>query len=390
MNPQRSALETWTGAQGLAADIRYYGQWMRVEAEAEVGHLYPKVKVTEAMATEREDLTPYVGKELTVIAWLWARTVASPDPMIRGAHVPPSQFVHPVVKEKGKEAIVVPVVDGENGNYRFTVTSSETDANAIARAKKGTKAEGSANFTCLISGAPIAGENIRTEGRARRLGVRLMAVVAEGNRRRIYLEPRKEMEETARAAKPNWKPDVEFFQQALGFRIGNYGMSKWSDLFTSRQLVALTTFSNLIPGVREKVLADACAVGMDTDAAATSRLAEGGSGAEAYADAVATYLGLCVGRLANRSSNLSFWNPGRETVEQVFCAPSIAAGLGFLRMQPVQRFERNFIGQLGYLANFVAVTPTHNLKAQGTVIQQDAAGDTSLLSEAVIATDPLL
>ena len=387
VNPQRSALETWTGAQGLAADIRYYGQWMRVEAEGEVGHLYPKVKVTEAMATEREDLTPYVGKELTVIAWLWARTVASPDPMMRGAHVPlASSFI--LSSKKGKEVIVVPVVDGESGNYRFTVTSSETDANAIARAKKGTKAEGSANFTCLISGAPIAGENIRTEGRARRLGVRLMAVVAEGNRRRIYLDPRKEMEETARAAKPNWKPDVEFFQQALGFRIGNYGMSKWSDLFTSRQLVALTTFSNLISGVREKVLVDACAAGMDTDAAATSRLAEGGSGAEAYADAIATYLGLCVGRLANRSSNLSFWNPGRETVEQVFARQALPPVWDFCECNPFSDSSGNFIGQLGYLANFVAVTPTHKLKAQGTVIQQDAAGDTSLLAEAVIATDP--
>ena len=387
VNPERSALETWTGAQGLTEDIRYYGQWMSDEAESLIGHLYPKVKVTKAMGAEREDLKPYVGKELTVIAWLWARTVASPDPMTRGTHVPlASSFI--LSSKKGKEAIVIPVVDREKGKYRFTVKASRVDTDTIARAKKGTKAEGSANFTCLMSGAPISGENIRVEGRAGRLGIRLMAVVAEGNRGRIYLEPRKEMEETARAAKPNWKPDVEFFQKALGFRIGNYGMSKWSDLFTSRQLVALTTFSNLISEAREKVLADASAAGMNIDASPTSRLAEGGSGAAAYADAVATYLGLCIGRLANRSSNLSFWNPGRETVEQVFARQALPPVWDFCECNPFSDSSGNFIGQLGYLANVVAVSPVDKLKAQGTVIQQDAAGDTSLLFEAVIATDP--
>ena len=387
VNPERDPLGAWSGAQGLAEDIRHYGQWMRVEAGRRIGHLYPKVEVTEAAGWERVDLRPHVGRELTVIAWLWARTVASPDPMVRGAHVPlVSSFV--LSSRKSNEAIVVPVVDRGSGTYRFTVQSGEIDPDAVAHARKGTKAEGSAGFTCVISGAPISGDEIRAEGRAGRLGARLMAVVAEGKRGRIYLEPSKEMEETAHAAKPAWKPDVEFFQQALGFRIGNYGMSKWSDLFTPRQLVALTTFSDLIPEVHGKVRADALAAGMDTDATATSRLAEGGSGAEAYADAVATYLGLCVGRLANRGSNLSFWNPGRATVEQVFARQALPPVWDFCEANPFSDSSGNFIGQLGYLANVVAAAPSIRVKAQGAVIQQDAAGDTPLLSEAVIATDP--
>ena len=385
--PTATPSESGNGAQGLAEDIRHYGQWMRVEAERRIGHLYPKVEVTEAAARERADLRPHVGRKLTVIAWLWARTVASPDPMVRGAHVPlVSSFV--LSSRKGNEAVVVPVVDRGSGTYRFTVKSGEIDPDAVARARRGTKAEGSAGFTCVVTGAPMSGDTIRTEGRAGRLGARLMAVVAEGKRGRIYLEPSEEMEETARAAEPAWKPDVEFFQQALGFRIGNYGMSKWSDLFTSRQLVALTTFSDLIPEVRGKVLADARAAGTDADATAASGLAAGGSGAEAYADAVATYLGLCVSRQANRCSSLSFWDPGGAKVQQVFARQALPPVWDFCESNPFSDSSGNFIGQLGYLANVVAAAPSTRVKAQGAVIQQDAAGDTPLLSEAVIATDP--
>ena len=387
VNPERDPLGVWNGAQGLAEDIRHYGRWMRVEAERRIGHLYPKVEVTEAAARERADLRPHVGRKLTVIAWLWARTVASPDPMVRGAHVPlVSSFV--LSSRKGNEAIVVPVVDRGSGTYRFTVKSDGIDTDAVARARQGTKAEGNAGFTCAISGAPMSGDTIRVEGRAGRLGARLMAVVAEGKRGRIYLEPSEEMEETARAAEPAWKPDIEFFQQALGFRIGNYGMSKWSDLFTPRQLVALTTFSDLIPEVRRKVLADARAAGPDADATAISRLAEGGSGAEAYADAVATYLGLCVSRQANRCSSLSFWDPGGANVQQVFARQALPPVWDFCESNPFSDSSGNFIGQLGYLANVVAAAPSTRVKAQGAVIQQDAAGETPLLSEAVIATDP--
>ena len=387
VNPERDPLGVWNGTQGLADDIHYYGRWMRDEAKRRIGHLYPKVEVTEAAARERADLRSHVDRELTVIAWLWARTVASPDPMVRGAHVP---LVSPFVlsSRKGNEAIVVPVVDRGSGTYRFTVQSGEIDPDAVAHARKGTKAEGSAGFTCVISGAPISGDKIRVEGRAGRLGARLMAVVAEGKRGRIYLEPSGEMEETARAAKPTWKPDVEFFQQALGFRIGNYGMSKWSDLFTPRQLIALTTFSDLTPEVRGKILADALAAGMDAGATAASRLAEGGSGTEAYADAVATYLGLCVSRQANRCSNLSFWDPGGANVQQVFARQALPPVWDFCEANPFSDSTGNFIGQLGYLANVVAAAPSTRVKAQGAVIQQDAAGDTPLLSAAVIATDP--
>ena len=207
--------KSWRGAQGLAEDVRYYGQWMRDEAEERIGHLYPKVAVTAEMAKDRPDLEPYVGRELTVIAWLWARTVKSPNPAFADVDVPlASTFM--LSTKKGKEAYVQPVI--EDGGYRFTVkVGKPSDAEA---AKAGTKLSRGANFGCLMSGAPMAGEYIKAEGQAKRMGARLMAVVAKGDRGRVYLAPTAELEETARTVTPKWRPEVKFFQRALGFSDG--------------------------------------------------------------------------------------------------------------------------------------------------------------------------
>ena len=213
-------------------------------AEKRIGHLYPKVEVTPALVRERPDLKPYEGRKLTVIAWLWARTVKSPNPAFADVDVPlASTFM--LSTKKGKEAYVEPAIEGRG--YRFTVkVGAPPDADA---AKAGTKLSRGANFRCLMSGSPIAGDYIQAEGQANRMGVRLMAIVAEGDRRRVYLTPTSEHEKTARSAIPEWSPDVEFFQQALGFRV-DQAIRDWrrlmSDLFTSRQLVALTTFSELV------------------------------------------------------------------------------------------------------------------------------------------------
>ena len=382
VNPEHDPHVTWKGAQGLAEDIRYYGKWMRDEAHVRIGHLYPKVAVTEAMAVARPDLAPYAGKELTVIAWLWARTVASPDPMARGAHVPlASSFV--LSSRKGNEAIVVPQMDQNSRCYRFFVKATEISAEEMARARLGTKAARGANFTCLVSGSPISGEHIKAEGIAGRMGARLMAVVAEGQRQRVYIEPIEEMERTAHGTEPIWRPTETLPNDPRAIWCPLYGLTTFADLFTDRQLMALTTLSDLVTEVREKVLADALAAGMDADAL---RLADGGNGAQAYADAVATYLGMSVSRQSNRSSNLSFWHNGRATVEQVFARQALPMVWDFCEGNPFSDSSGNFFGQVAYLANVVANSPI--TAAQGAVIQQDAATDTFLASKAAIATDP--
>jgi putative DNA methylase len=306
---QASLPAEWHGAAGLAEDIRRYGQWMRDEAEKRIGHLYPKVGVTAVMAKARPDLKPLVGKKLTVIAWLWARTVKSPNPAFAHVDVPlASTFM--LCTKAGKEAYVEPVIEG--GGYRFTV-KVDKPKHAEA-AKNGTKLA-RANFRCLMSGAPISGDYIKAEGQAGRMGARLMAIVAEGERGRAYLVPTPEMEAIAMKAKPTWKPDVEFFQQALGFRIGNYGMTKWSDLFTSRQLVAMATFSDLVQEARERVRHDALAAGLADDGRG---LDVGGNGATAYADSVAVYLASAISRASDYWGTGAIWEAGGSFIAHVF------------------------------------------------------------------------
>ena len=373
VNPDRDPHVAWKGARGLAEDIRHYGKWMRDEAESRVGHLYPKVFVDPIMASAREDLEPYNGRELTVIAWLWARTVASPDPMMAGAHVPLRSFV--LSSKAGKQVWVEPVINHQTGAYRFMVQSGSASIPDGTVGRRGGR--------CLLTGTPMPFTHIRAEGKADRMGERLMAVVAEGTRGRVYLDPTDEMEAVSRSAVPAWRPENELPHNPRDFKTPNYGMSSFADLFTDRQLVALTTFSDLVSEAREKVLADALVADMDTDA---RRLADGGTGAEAYADAVATYLGLCVSRQVNRSSNLNFWDPGGAKVQQVFARQALPMVWDFCEANPFSNSSGNFVGQVGYLANVVAVAPSTT--TQAAVIQQDAAGNTDLINDAIVATDP--
>ena len=294
--------QEWTGARGLAADVRYYGQWMRDEAEKRIGWLYPKVEVTAEMAEERPDLKPYVGRKLTVIAWLWARTVKSPNPAFADVDVPlVSTFM--LSTKKGKEAYVEPVIEG--GGYRFTVkVGKPEDAEA---AKAGTKLSRGA-FRCLLSGIPIKYAYIDDEANAGRMCERLMAIVVEGDRRRLYLSPAVAMEVIARSAKPPWKPDLPsrgtWASNAQGRR---YGFRTFGDYFTPRQLVALTTFSDLVQEAREQVRRDSLAAATPDDGKA---LRDGGTGATAYAEAVSVYLGLAISRFADRNNALCTWDIG--------------------------------------------------------------------------------
>ena len=210
---ERNLIEReWKGAQGLAEDVRYYGQWMRDEAERRIGHLYPQVEITEEMVRERPDLERYKGRKLTVIAWLWARTVRSPNPAFADVEVPlAATFM--LSTKKGKEAYVEPVIEGRG--YRFVVKVGTPED--VEAAKAGTKLSRGANFRCVMSGTPIAGDYIKAEGKAGRMGAWLMAIVAEGDRGRVYLAPTPEHEAVAHKAQSEWRPDVEFFQQALVF-----------------------------------------------------------------------------------------------------------------------------------------------------------------------------
>jgi len=287
--------------------------------------LYPKVEVTEEMAADRPDLKPLVGQKLTVIAWLWARTVKSPNPAFASVEVPlASTFM--LSTKAGKEAWVEVVrkdqSDPSDRAYAFTVRTRASHGPPPPEAKNGTSAGKRAAFKCVMSGTPITYDYIRAEGQAGRMGARLMAIVAEGERGRVYLPPTPEHEAIAREARPHDVPETELPPKALGFRVQEYGMTRWCDLFTPRQLVALTTFSDLVGEAMARVKRDALAAGLPDDG---QPLRDGGTGATAYAEAVGVYLAFALSRGADKWASLSLWNVIGEKIEHVF-------GLQALRM----------------------------------------------------------
>lgn len=252
----------WHGAQGLAEDVRYYGQWMRAEAEKRIGHLYPKVKITAELLAERTDLRQQglkPGDELTVIAWLWARTVKCPNPAC-GAQMPLVRSFALSTK-KGKEAWVEPLIN-------FLTTKGErVERKAIrfnVRIGSGKAPEGTVNRNgahCIACGTPVPLDHIRAEGKAGRMSAQLMAIVAEGRGGRVYLPPLPEHAAIAEKVQPAWKPEQEL-QGKCRVSVPLYGMNTFGDLFTPRQLTALTTFSDLVGEARQKVLEDARASGV--------------------------------------------------------------------------------------------------------------------------------
>ena len=310
---EKSLIERdWMGSQGLAEDVRYYGRWMRDEAERRIGHLYPQVEVTEEMVAERPDLERC---KLTVIAWLWARTVKSPNPAFADVDVPlASTFM--LSTKKDKEAYVEPVIEGRV--YRFSVKVGEPPDPAAAKA--GTKLSRGANFQCVMSGTPITGDYIKAEGQAGRMGARLMAIVAEGDRGRVYLAPISDHERSAGQAKPAWSPNETLPNDPRAIWCPLYGLTTFADLFTPRQLVALTTFSDLVVAARARVRQDAIAAGLPDD---DRQLRSGGTGATAYSEAVGVYLALLINQVANHSSSVCGWNNVNTQMRSVFARQAI-------------------------------------------------------------------
>ena len=373
---ERSLIEReWKGAQGLAEDVRYYGQWMRDEAERRIGHLYPQVEIIEEMVRERPDLERYKGRKLTVIAWLWARTVRSPNPAFADVEVPlASTFM--LSTKKGKEAYVEPVIEGPG--YRFVVkVGTPEDAEA---AKAGTSAGKRQAFRCLMSGVPIPYGHIRNEGKAKRMGDQLMAVVAEGDRGRVYLEPMPEHEEIARQAKPTWKPDCELPKKHRNFQGPVYGLNNLGDIFTPRQLVALTTFSDLVAEATERVERDAANADLPKD---KRPLRDGGTGATAYAEAVGVYLAMALNRMANTICTIARWTPDRGQTVTAFARQAIPMTWDFPDVNPFAGAAGDYSVSVGGVIKGM----TGATEPNGFATQQDATLQ-SISIDKIISSDP--
>ena len=373
---QTNLLDEWLGIAGLAEDVRRYGHWMHEEATKRLGEFYPKVAITPKVIDGRPDLEKYRDKELTVIAWLWARTVKSPNPAFNHVKVPlVSSFV--LSRKSGKIAYVQPVVDGSA--YEFEIGTGESQN--LDELKRGTKLAG-ANFRCLLSDSPIEASYIRAEAQAGRLATRLMAIVAQGSRERVYLPPSLDMEKLANQADPKWRPEVEFFDKALGFRIGNYGFRTWADLFTSRQLLALTTFSDLIQEVRTKAILDAENAGLVDDGIG---LDAGGSGGTAYADAMTVYLTFCVDRCADFNNSLTGWRSGNEKIMYLFSKQTISMVWDYGEANILANVVGSFLTNLEYQVKCLLKLGGDG--ALGFAFQEDAATQKSSTNK-VVSTDP--
>ncbi len=351
----------WRGAQGLAEDVRYYGQWMRDEAEKRIGHLYPKVKLPKEQG----------GGEATVIAWLWARTVKCPNPACGG--IMPLVRSFALSTKKGKQAWVEPVIDRKAKTVRFEMETGD-----------GAPPDGTVNrrgARCLVCNESVPLDHVRVEGKAGRMSAQMMAIVAEGKGGRIYLPPLNDHKATAAEARPVDVPDTNLPEQALGFRVQGYGMTRHCDLFTSRQLVALTTFSDLVGEARGRVKRDAVAVGMANDG---KGLNEGGTGAAAYADAVATYLAFALDKCADYWNTIATWAQTGEFIRNCFARQAIPMTWDFTECNVFSQSTANVSAACEWVAKAIAELP---LGTVGSVNQSDAPKLAQKLHP-LVSTDP--
>jgi len=375
---EMQTMTVWPRAAGLAEDVRRYGAWIRSEAEMRIGHLYPKIEISSDMASERPDLKALVGQSLTVIAWIWARAVKSPNPAFSHIDVPlASTFV--LSSKPGKESYVEPIVTGDV--YRLVVKVGKPPK----RAEAGTKAEGrGADFRCLVSNAAIGGDYIKSEGQAGRMGVRLLAVVAEGARARIYLSPTERMESIARQASPGWQPSGDVPGRLTGGTCVPYGLKEWSNLFTQRQLVALTTLSDLVGEARKRVHKDALEAGMSDSG---TGLDAGGTGAAAYAEAVSVYLAFVVEKLTESHSSLCTWSnaPKNELVVSTFRRQALPMTWDFGEANPFADSSGSISKTVEAVARVLPMALP--ALASGTSTQADAQKQT-LTAGKFVSTDP--
>jgi len=356
----------WTGARGLAEDVRYYGKWMRDEARKRIGHLYPRVQLPQEQG----------GGEANVIAWLWARTVKCPNPAC-GAQMPLVRSFWLSTKA-GKKAWVEPIVDRAVKTVRFEVRTGQGEA-----------PEGTVNrqgATCIVCGTAVPFDHVRAEGKAGRMGAQLMAIVAEGRRGRIYHAPTVDQEALATKAQPEWAPETNLPEQALGFRVQVYGMLKHRDLFTPRQIVALTTFSDLVNEARVRARLDAVAAGLVDD---DVPLIEGGMSATAYGDGIANYLALAVDKSADYWSNMCIWrsDPKNLGIGHVFARQAIQMVWDYAEANPFGNSSGSWTNNYDWIPT---VLDKLQPSVQGFVNQDDAAHSSASVevNRVLISTDP--
>jgi len=372
IHPDVKDRQFYRNAEGLAEDVKYYGAWMREKAWERIGHLYPQVDLPKE----------YGGGKATVIAWIWARTVPSPDPAFSDVQVPiASSFL--LSAKAGKEAWVEPIIDKQAKTIAYRIRHGGTKAE-ITAAKEGTKAGRGANFRCLMSDTAITPDYVKSNGRAGKMGQTLIAIVAEGNRSRAYVAPTETHQTLALSAKPEWKPETSLPNDPRNFWTVDYGLTTFGDLFTDRQLAALNTLSDLAHEAREQIEIDARTGGLSSD---PTPLRDGGNGAKAYAEAVSVYLGFAIGKLTDIASTICTWHSGAEhqKIRQTFGRQSLPMTWDYAEGNVFSESSGNFLKQIELISRVVALNFVP--AALGVEVQHDAQS-ARFPTGAVISSDP--
>ena len=349
----------WSGNAGLAADVSYYGTWMKEEAQRRIGDLYPKVQVPAEQG----------GGEATVIAWLWARTVKCPNPACGHEAILVRSF--DLSKKKGKEWHVEPHCEG--GEVRFDVAPGKATQDGTVNRR---------GATCAHCGAPIDFKYCRDEAKNNRMGAKLMSIVAEGQHGRVYIAPSCKQETIAAVAEPEEAPQSNLPTQALGFRVQAYGMDQWKKLFTNRQLTALTTFSALVGEAQKKAETDAIAAGLVDDGVG---LADGGTGSRAYGEAIGVYLAFAVDKCSNLWSAITGWMNDRGAFRETFARQAIPMVWDYAEANPFSNSGGSFLQCLSRIPDTLTFLPLHI--ANGTARQFDAQSDNGMRG-IIVSTDP--
>lgn len=349
----------WKAAHGLAEDVRYYGEYMKRKAFKKIGHLYPQVKLPDNMG----------GGEATVIAWIWARTVKCPNPAC-GCEMPlAASFV--LSKKKGNEAYIEPIVEGNSVKYEVHYNGKPSVERTVSRT----------GANCIKCGSTVPLDYIREAGKQGHLSCALMAIVSEGQNGRYYLSPDHEQMQVAEVSFPSDIPDTDLPEKALSFRVQVYGFRKHFHLFTPRQLTALTTFSDLVQEVQQKVAEDAMAAGLAEDGLT---LADGGRGPLAYSQAIAVYLALAVDKMADRCSSICSWDSSREGIRNTFGRQAIPMVWDYAEVNPFSDSSGCFDNMLEWVVKCVQVFP---VSSDGEASQHEAQTDCGLRN-IMISTDP--
>ena len=365
VHPGARERQFYRNAEGLAEDVRYYGEWMREKAWERIGHLYPDAQLPKE----------YGGGKSTVIAWIWSRTVPSPDPAFSGVHVPiASSFL--LSAKEGSETWLEPIVDRAAKTISYAVRVGGTKSE-LANAREGTKSGRGANFRCLLSGAAITPDYVKTAAKSGQMSQTLIAIVALGNRSRIYLPSSAEHVLAASDIEVADVPTISLPNHSQYVGVLGYGFEHFSDLYTDRQKLALQTLSELAIEVREQILADI-----------SSRNSDGSADEwAAHANAISTYLALAVGKLADISSTLCTWHSGaaHQKIRQTFGRQALPMTWDFAEGNPFSDSSGNFLKQVSLISNVLSIALLPS--ASGSEVQHDAQ-TVIYPNGAVISTDP--